>query len=312
MKRILILVLGIAVQLYSQDIFQVKSVKVLMVPSGNETAYMNPNWAPVGNKIAFTSGNYKGIWLFDFGTQQLTQITDELSAGFGFSWSDDGQTILARVSRYQDNLRQSAIKIFNVARTTEIYLTEYRTFLPDIPRWTPGNYQVYFFNGKQEMFIDVGEPQESREAGKIFYSQNDKIFIKDNISDEQSEMRPFAGKQYLNLTISPDNRYIAFEVYGGNCYIMDTQSGALVDLGRGNYPRWSPDGQYLAYMMAQDNGYIYTSSDIYISNLTGTITQNITRDIDNIAMYPSWSPSGNRIAYSTYDQGTIEYIEVEK
>jgi Tol biopolymer transport system component len=312
MRRILILVLGIAVQLYSQNIFEVKSVKILMVPSGNETAYMAPRWAPVGNKIAFSSGNYKGIWLYDFDTRQVRQITDELSAGFGFSWSEDGQSILARVSRYQNQKRQSAVKIFNIAKNTEKYLTDYRTFLPDIPRWTPGDEQVYFFDGKQETFINVGVSTENQVPGKILYSRNDHIILKDNLSGEQSELQPFEGQQYLNLTLSPDNRHIAFEVYGGDCYIMDTRTQVLVDLGRGNYPRWSPDGEYIAYMMAQDNGYTYTASDIYVSNLDGSIRQNLTANLDNIAMYPSWSPSADRLAYSTYDQGTIEYLELVK
>jgi hypothetical protein len=125
-------------------------------------------------------------------------------------------------------------------------------------------------------------------------------------------LQPFPAAQYLNLVLSPDYQFIAFEVYGGNCYIMNIETLELIDLGRGNCPEWSRDSQYLAYMLAEDDGHHFTAADIFISNLTGTVKQNITAGVDYLAMYPTWSPSGLQIAYSTPEEGNIEIIELEK
>jgi Tol biopolymer transport system component len=312
MKKIFLLILSIVVQVYPQELFKIKESREVIAPAGNGLFYTAPKWSPVADKIAFSSNNFRGIWTYNLENDQLTQITDEISAGFGFSWSADGRMILARVSEYQQWKNFSAVKLFDLEQQKEILLTDYKPYLPSVPHWTPLHDKIYFFNGRQIEYVKTGYSIEGITWYRYCYSLSDKIIIENNTGEAPIELQPFPGVEYLNLVLSPNNQYLAFEVYGGNCFIMNLNTMELVDLGRGNYPQWSWDSQYLAYMLAEDDGHHYTASDIYISDLTGTVKQNITNDTDLITMYPTWSPSGLQIAFSTHNEGTIVLIELEK
>lgn len=297
---------------FSQEIFKVKAIKTLVVPTESGAVFMNPQWAPDGQKIALTSANYRGIWVYELQTGQLDQITDEISAGFGFSWSSNSQYILTRVSKFDHNRRVSAVKIFNISQQEEYYITDYRLRMPDTPKWTPGNDRVLFYNGKQMEYLDTPFDLVSTASQFICYAKSDKIYLENIITSEKTEHQPFPGAIYLNLSLAPDDRHVAFEVYGGNCFVLNLETAGVIDLGQGNYPMWSPDGKYVVYMITQDDGHRYTASDIVISDTEGNLFQNLTSEIDQIATYPAWSPVENKIVYSTYDLGSIELIEFEQ
>lgn len=312
MRNIFIMLLIFISSGFSQEIFKVKAIKTLVIPSESGAVFMNPKWAPDGQKIALTSANYRGIWIYELQTGQLDQITDEISAGFGFSWSSNSQYILARVSRFDNNRGMSAVKVFNLTQNEDFYLTNYRQRMPDVPKWTPGNDRVIFYNGNQMEYIDTSFDKVTNESQFICYAISDKIFLENTITGEKTEFQPFPGAIYMNLSLAPDDHHVAFEVYGGNCFVLNLETTGVTDLGPGNYPMWSPDGKYVVYMITHDDGYRYTASDIFISDIEGTFFQNLTSEIDQIAMYPCWSPVENKIAYSTYNLGTIEVIEFEQ
>ena len=297
---------------FSQEIFQVKEIKTLITPTEAAGIFMSPKWSPDGQKIALTSLNYRGIWIYHVPSGEIEQITDELAAGFGFSWSSNSQYLLTRVSRFENNRRLSAVKTFDISQGSELYLTEYRKRLPDIPRWSPANDQVMFYNGKEIEHLDLS-PQFSAESSPfVCYPLRDKIYLENTINGEKREFQPFPGAIYLNVNLAPDAVHVAFEVYGGNCFVLNLQNGGLTDLGQGNYASWSPNSKYVVYMIALDDGHRYTESDIYISNIAGNYSQNLTAKIDQIAMYPAWSPLENKIIFSTYNLGTIEVIEFDQ
>jgi len=87
-------------QVNAQNSLRATGAPVLI--AGDEGAYfMNPRWAPSGDRIAFTGAEYKGLWLSDPDGGNRNLLTDEASAGFGFSWSADGTALVTRVARYE-------------------------------------------------------------------------------------------------------------------------------------------------------------------------------------------------------------------
>ncbi len=316
MKRILLIVLVFAAQIFAQDLFKVQPEEVLVNPTGDGVQFMNPKWSPDGSRIAFTGNNYRGIWVYDLSGKQIEQVTDEGAAGFGFSWSPDGSYILTDVAKYENGRRLDAVKTFNIALRSENTLIDYRTNLRGTPKWTSADSRIYLFDGKKLQYLETGIDQntlnKSAAPQSIVYSKGDKIILEDAGTGSKTQFHPFNGEQYLNLHLSPDGKKVVFEVYGGNCYVLNLESSQVFDLGTGYRPQWSPDGQYVAYMVTQDDGHNYTASDIYISDSNGTAKQNITANSSRIAMDPDWAPDGSRVVYSAYREGTIVSVGLEK
>ncbi|MFN4896873.1 MAG: TolB family protein [Pseudomonadota bacterium] len=77
---------------------------------------------------------------------------------------------------------------------------------------------------------------------------------------------------------------------------LDLSSGYLAQLTHGeninSYPRWSPDGKWIAYISIQDD----LVPSIWVMNSRGTENRRLTRAI--YCHGPNWSPDGSRIIFS--------------
>ncbi|MEJ2614049.1 MAG: hypothetical protein P8Z35_03755 [Ignavibacteriaceae bacterium] len=271
--------------------------------------FMAPVWSPDGSMIAFTSAKYKGIWIIDLQNRNIKQITDETAAGFLFKWSKDSQSILTRVAKYDDMRRYNAVKIFNVKAGESFLLTGFRTIMPGLPSFTPDNNKVYMFGKNNLELFDSGieavPDKKSSVSSNIIYLRNDKIAVEDLISHQVETFEPVKGKRVLNLQASPDGSRVAFEIYGGDMYVMNTDGTGLTDLGQGYRPKWSSDNQHIVYMVTKDDGYRILSSDIYTIKIDGTEKTNLTKTADRVEMNPDWSPDGKKIAFDVPGEGSI-------
>ncbi|MGA9291832.1 MAG: hypothetical protein WBV81_04530 [Ignavibacteriaceae bacterium] len=279
-----------------------------------EESFMAPVWSPDGSMIAFTSAKYKGIWIVGIQNRNVKKITGEAAAGFLFKWSDDSQSILARVAKYEGMRRYNAVKLFNIKSGESSLLTGYRTIMPGLPSFTPGNDKVYMFGRNNLEIFDSGvetKPgKKSAVSSKIIYLRNDKIAVEDLTAHQLKTFEPVKGKRVLNLCASPDGTRAAFEIYGGDMYVMNADGTGLTDLGKGYRPKWAPDNQHIVYMITKDDGYEIVSSDIYTIKIDGTEKTNITNTTDQIEMNPDWSPDGGKIAFDVQDEGAIYIMDV--
>ncbi len=278
-----------------------------------EENFMAPVWSPDGSMIAFTSSKYKGIWIIDVQNRDIKQITDETAAGFLFKWSDDSESILTRVAKYEGMRRYNAVKIFNVKAGESFLLTDYRTMMPGLPSFTPDNNKVYMFGrNKLEIFdsgIEAKPYKKSTVSSNIIYLRNNKIAVEDLITHQLKTFEPVKDKHVLNLQISPYGSSVAFEIYGGDMYVMNIDGTGLTDLGKGYRPKWSPDNKHIVYMITKDDGYQILSSDIYSIKNDGTEKTNLTNTIDQIEMNPDWSPDGKKIAFDVPSEGSIYIMD---
>lgn len=279
---------------------------------------INPKWSPDGNKIAFTSSRQAGIWVSDADGQNIRQITDDESVGFGYSWSNDSAHLLARHSVQNGPRRTHAIKLYDVSNGDAKQLTDYRNQMPVLPVFSANQEEVLLpLRDRIETFNSGLQPQMKKSTEGEDLSQpvvlNNRSSIQVATSPQQNSYQalvPFEGRTYLNATPSPDGRRIAFEVMGGNLYVMNIDGSNLVDLGKANRPEWSPDGRHIAAMLAEDDGHQYLKSDIVAFSTDGSECHYFTTRSGLIAMSPSWSPDGSRIAFHAENENGIFVLEI--
>lgn len=290
-----------------------QSEQAVYVIGSNQDICMNPVFSPDGKTIAYTKANYKGIWTINLTDNSTRQITDEDAAGFAFKWSSDSKSLLSRVSKYENLRRYNAVKIFDVETKNFVQLTDYRTMMPYLPDWITDDTEVYLPTKQGIDVYKTGKLKENQnEATKLgSYAKNNKIIIHNFTTNTYQLTTPIENADIINLVTSPDKKKIAFEVMGGNLYSMDIDGTNLIDLGKGNRPRWSFDGNKIIYMIAEDNGYTFTSSDIYSINIDGTEKRNLTNTNNLIEMNPCFSPDGKSIAFDVLNDGSIYIMNIE-
>lgn len=284
----------------------------LIIEGTPEEAAMNANYSPDGLKIAYTKSGYQGIWILNLQTQTTKQLTDETAAGFGYKWSFDSKSILTRVAKYEDLKRLNAVKIFNVETGESKQLSDYKTMMPYLPEWADGESKVYLpLKGNDEVYVSGVEKNSIITNDLITFEKNNKITVLDFISNSESNLEPIKDAQYINLSLSPAKMKMVFEVMGGNMFVVNTDGSNLIDLGKGNRPKWSSDSKKIIYMIAEDNGHEFTASDIYIINADGTGKVNVTNTETVLEMSPSFRPDGKSIVFENYNEGSIYSMNIE-
>jgi len=274
--------------------------------------YMNPEWSPDGTMLAVTTSNYKGIDVVTYPQGTIIPISDDPAAGFGLDWSHDGQRIASRLAKFENKRRTNALATFNVMTGKKTMVTDYMTRMPGTPEWTSDD-QFIYLNGTDRFKMYPASPDVSMKslpATDVVYIKQDQIRRRAVAAQSESTLQIPEGEP-LNLTVSPDGQKMAFEIIGGHLWVANIDGSNAVDLGVGYQPDWAPTSDKLTYMVTADDGYDYTSADVYAINIDGTGKVNLTKTNDTLEMHPVWSPDGQHIAYFTYRTGRILVQEIQ-
>lgn len=94
--------------------------------------------------------------------------------------------------------------------------------------------------------------------------------------------------------VAQDNGLVGEIVFSsdGNIFVMDLVSKSVSQLtqdGTNTSPRWSPDGETIAYV---------SDGDVHLMNADGNSSRQMT-DLGDVIWYPVWSPESNEIAFVT-------------
>ncbi len=259
---------------------------------------MNARWSrALGSPlIAYTTDNYRGLWITNTETGTSRQLTAERAAGFGYRWSSDGSAILTREARFEGTRRQDALTVFAADSAASFQLSAVTARTRSLPEWTSANEAIVVFDDRSAQRIP--NPMVARKTGigsSESYTALDGSVLRIGPDGSRQELVSF-DSNVLNLSVSPDRRYLAFEVLGGDLYVTRSDGSALVSLGRGNRPEWSPDSRYIVFMRTTDDGHDITSSELVIGSTVGR-TWQLTATGNVHEMNPSWSADGRRISY---------------
>lgn len=286
----------------------VKIGSSLLVSPESSGYLMAPKWSPDNRTIAVSTENYRGIYLLNYQTGEMTTLTDEPATGFGFQWSGDGKSILTVVSKEENKQIKRAVVVFDLATKAMSNISGFESSLPGIPCWTR-DYKNAIMNYSDRLRL-YSIDAKSVASGAVLYVKQDRIVSRD-ISAKGETLLGKPDERVINLVYSPDGSKIAYEIIGGSLMVMNADGTNPVSLGTGHRPSWSPNGKYVTYMVTTDDGHRYTSSDIFVSSVDGKERINLSSTPDILEMNPSWSFDGKWIAYDQLDRGKIYIQEVK-
>lgn len=282
-----------------------------LTPAGRE--FLQPVWSPTGEWIALTGARYNGIWLVKPEGTGLQQLTADAAAGYKMKWSADGKMLAGRAAKYENQRRYNAIKIYEILTKQARVLSDYRTLMPGLPQWTDGNQQIALLANRGLEFFPVAENPVLKAQGMakrplVFASEQGLVVLPAG-AVKQRTLQPLAG-EVVNAALSFDDSKIAFEMANGHLYVCKIDGSALLDLGRGERPQWSPDGSKIAFLISSDDGHRLLGADIYVIRADGTGKTNLTNSSGRFEMNCTWSPDGKRLAFDERNSGAVWVIEV--
>lgn len=285
-----------------------------LTPAGRE--FMQPVWSPTGEWIAVTSTRYDGIWLLQPDGTGLQQLTADRAVGYKMKWSPDGKMLVGRAAKYENQRRYNAIKAYETATKRERLLSDFRTLMPGLPQWTDGNQKIALFaNRGLELFQVVAAattPNTSAIAKRpLVFANEQGLLVIDAGATVQNQIQPVPGEA-INAALSADGSRIVFEMVNGHLYVCKLDGSALLDLGRGERPQWSPDGGKIAFMISSDDGHRMLGADIYVMRADGSDKINLTNSADRLEMNCSWSPDGKRLVYDERNSRAVWVMELNE
>ena len=186
-----------------------------------------PAWSPDGNWIAFVNGAQ--IYKIKTNGDSLTQLTFE-GHNFYPTWSPDGQWVACARSVCEGD-RTCGIWIINSNGEQNRFIAEYGMY----PTWNPFKNEILYIR------------RVVTEKGEVL---GDSLWVFDVERNENMPLIFLTG-------VNDDNRYPKYSsdglsiVFASNAqiWVMDSDGTNLLQLTQkgGNYPAWSPDGNYIVY-----------------------------------------------------------------
>jgi len=128
----------------------------------------------------------------------------------------------------------------------------------------------------------------------VAYTRDDRMYA---IGKDGQLVRIGSGDRFYGEVVAPDGDKVAFLGLTTGIYVYTRSTGALVHVGRGTAPAWSPDSARLVFERTEDDGHDILASDLYIYDLAAARAAPVTATDRVIERRPSFSPDGTRIAY---------------
>lgn len=306
MKKLLTLLVMLytAGFLYSQ---QVSVSEIIPITQKIDGQYYYPRFSPGDEKIFFSSSNYNGLWYFDQKNRTVTPFVSEQGAGYEFAFSKDGKSIVYRVNEYSEKGIKISQKIIKKnVETNEQQIIETGKYLSS-PKVLVNN-EIAYTNSDKMVVKSAAGTKSITQPEPFVYIENNKLVYYTN--GAKKVLSPLGDEHYIWPSLSPDKKKILYSVLGKGTFISDLNGKVLVELGTARYPRWSPDGKWVSYMVDKDDGYVITSSDLFVVSADGRRKFQLTDTKDIIEMYAEWANNSNSLVFHS-DEGQIFVMKLK-
>ncbi|MCI0711325.1 MAG: DPP IV N-terminal domain-containing protein [Chloroflexi bacterium] len=257
------------------------------------TTYENlAAWSPDGQFVAYLAlEDAADLWIMQPDGSEPQNLTIGLdSTVLDFQWSFDSTQIIFSVIDPE------------TATGSAIWMLDVESFqLTQLVEAEPGSGEEYLL---------YSNPTLSPDGSQVSFKSDDvisglsELLIADLQENEIGDIETiFESEDFIREAYwSPDGDQIVVSTLGvdsAELYIVNLDgetSSPTEELGRLNgSPRWSPDGNYLAFTSSPPVVY---ESDIYVLELeTNAITDLTGEGIHRYDQYPAWSPDSQRLIF---------------
>ncbi|MDQ2867612.1 MAG: hypothetical protein M3R59_04260 [Verrucomicrobiota bacterium] len=250
------------------------------------------SFSPDDSKMAYnrvfrefrTWKHYRGgmaddIWIYDFKTQQTTNLTDNPAQDICPMWGADNKIYFA-------SDRDGRMNLFSVDLATkeQKQLTHFTDY--DIKFPTIGKDAIVFEQAGYIWRYDLASGQATPVP----------IEIKEDLASGRSALVD-ASKHVESVNLSPDGQRV-IAVARGDLFSVPAKDGTPRDLSRTSNAHerdavWSPDGKWIAY-----NSDATGENELYVraQDGKGTPTQ-LTSGADTYYYAPIWSPDSKKLLW---------------
>ncbi len=222
---------------------------------------------------------------------QLVNLTETLGGKLFVrspALSPDGQSLVFEVHEKRQDKQCSNLRMLTIASPKGITTITNGYTLDFNPSWAPdGN--IYYCSDRKG-------------NGFAIYRQKPGAPALTTVLDSQ--------ESNLGVQAAPVGDQLVFERWTGfakdraTIFRSTTTGGLATQLLEGECPRWSPQGDWIAYC-----GFDPSSGKrkIFVMRPDGTGLQQLTSDPESEDLHPSWSPDGSRIVFAS-DRGRDELV----
>lgn len=244
--------------IYPQKLSEVK-------PITSKGFYTNPIVSPSGNHALLTNSNFNGVYLLDLKTERTIQISKIDGSGYGYSWSDDGNTFFFKEKKENDYVLHSEVKSYNIQTKSINKVAINHNYLPSY-KGNDSQNNVVIYTNISTLKIEAKDLKSS----KTWIITNDE------------------GRFY-NALLSNDGKKVAVH-NGSEIYIYNIDgSGLISKIGTGIATSWSKDDKYLiGFMDESKDGHDISNSDLYLFDVASSKSEKITTTENTFEMFPSF------------------------
>lgn len=289
--------------------FKVKKKPVRLI-SSNKHVCMNAEWAPDGQTIAFTAEKNKGIYLCDKKGKNIRMLTNDENAGFGFSWSGQGNKILVRSLCRTNGQHLNEVALYDVKSHDKKVLVEASRNVKSLPQFIDGDASVVLVQNDQLVRLATGLTSLKSGAKQEAAVVNSAV-MKGKV-ESFAKMSQFEGRYIFNQSYSPNGKKVAFQVNGLGLYVSNLDGSGLTHLGYGEQASWLPDNKHVLVVEVKDNGSTITEGIIKVVNVSSAVAQVLLADSEIVALNPSVSSDGTRVLIDNVADGAIYMFEIDK
>ena len=262
---------------------------------------VQPKWSPRGDRIAYWGlagvGSHRDLWTVPVAGGAPVALTNDAHMDWGPAWSPDGSNL------YFSSDRGGGMNLWRIGidedAGTPVGEPEPVTTGALSEKW----FSALASNGRSLAYVErlqrinVQRVRFDADNGLVV---GEPLWVTRGTRSVQTPDPSPDGKRLTFSTVLPEDIIVARN--DGS-----SQRQLTTDGFRDRGPRWSPDGERIAFMSDRSGSF-----ELWTIGADGRGLEQITDDPAKSIILPAWSPDGSRLAYYDAVSGSSGWVDLSK